>query len=111
MRTWKTLGLSLLMLIGCMACASIRGYHADPNDTASPIVYGKGFGDRSHLVPDGVAEYHGLACDPWRVKLAYGHMLKGVAKPGEALFYYRCRGPNEYQQMLKEIKSRWNPRP
>jgi hypothetical protein len=34
-------------------------------------------------------------------------MKRGVAKPGEVLFYYRCRGPNEYQEMIKRIKWRW----
>ena len=100
----RTLFLILPLLL--TSCASIRGYHADPNDLSSPIVFGKGMGDRSYFKPDGVREWEAKECKPWRVKLSHGHLLKGTASPGEALYYYRCREPNEYKQLIKELRSR-----
>jgi hypothetical protein len=92
-------------------CASIRGYHADPDDVSSPIIYGSGLGDRSYLTPDGTREWEAKECKPWRVKLSHGHLLRGVASPGETLYYYRCREPNEYKKLLKELRSRTLYRP
>jgi len=100
--------LPILLLLGC---SSIRGYHSNPNDTSSTIVYGSGCGDRSYLVPDDVRKWEAKECKPWRVKLIYGHLKRGKATPGETLFYFRCREPNEYKKLIKELRSRTLYRP
>jgi hypothetical protein len=103
----KLIGLCLLL----SSCASTRGYHVDPNDTSSPVVYGSGMGDRSHLPPAKDWWFDGLECSPEGVTSAWRNLYTGKAGPHETLYYYRCKEPNEYVKLLRELRSRTLYRP
>jgi hypothetical protein len=66
----------------------------------------RGFGDRTPFVPDDTAAWEAIECSPERTAEVYQLLYDGEASPGQALFYFRCRGPNEYKAMLKEIQRR-----
>jgi hypothetical protein len=73
---------------------------------ADSCIAPKGMGDRSYFEPDGVRQWQGVDCTVDMVADIYDKLYAGTATPGETMFYFRCRGPNEYKQFLKEIKRR-----
>ena len=83
--------LSLLMLSSAIlcGCASIRP---------------TGMGERTYIKPDGVRYYSSLPCSKELVDGAHTVMLNGGGHAGLAMYYYRCRGPNEHKQYLKNIR-------
>jgi hypothetical protein len=63
-------------------------------------------GRRGYFKPDDVRKWEAVECTKFQVMWVHEHLLKGTASPGMCLYYYRCKGPNEYKQMLKEIRKR-----
>jgi uncharacterized protein YceK len=96
--------LTLILLAGC---ASIRGYHANPEDTSSAIVYGSPMGSRSLLVADDTRAWMAMECVDISTAIAWCNLYQGTSSPGEALYYYKCKGPNEYKEAIARIKWRW----
>ena len=68
-----------------------------------------GMGERTYLVPDGVKLWESKECEVKLVKLTHAAIKAGVTSPGMVMYYFRCRGPNDYQTYLRGIKNRWRP--
>ena len=90
-----------------LSCASTRGKLSDKNDLSSPVVYGSPRGERTYFKPDGVRKWEAKPCTTKMVGLTHVALAKGIGSPGMAMYYYRCRGPNDYQLKLKALKARW----
>ena len=90
----------MLMLLGCATIRGIKGYEKNGTTT-----YGTPLGERGYLRPDNTRAWS-IPCRPNATERAYEILLEGRGNPGAALYYFRCRGPNEYKEMLKEIKNR-----
>ena len=69
----------------------------------------KGMGPRTHLVPDNIRAWEAHKCEEHTVRRVHKALLRGRGSPGSAMYYYRCKGPNDYQMYLKTIKNRWKP--
>ncbi len=96
----------LLILVVTCSCASTRGYMKN-----GTLTYGTGMGDRTYIVPDTYkSRWQGVECTPRQVKAVYAALKAGQGSSGSVLYYYRCRGPNEYKAYLAAFKSRMRRR-
>lgn len=86
---WK---LCVVLVVSAgLSCASTRGYHSDPNDISSPIIYGTNRGSREPIKPDSVALYATQPCSVELVQSAYRVLHAGGGNSGLAMYYYRCK--------------------
>ena len=99
--------VTLLLLSMLYGCASTQGRLSDPNDLSSTIYYGSMMGSREPIIPDDVRKWEAIKCTPVQLKATYWHIFDGNATAGEVMYYFRCRGPNEYKEYLNKIRTRW----